>query len=572
MLPETGARTVNHLVQHSQSSKREPKIRARRQNARYRLRLLKPYRRLARRAAAVMLAAALLAAGAGPPAATAASPDVIDLPVAFRVANSNTSELGCGSDNADYVVRGHLTGPRSAIFGPPPRAVTVYLYGWDAGEWNWRFRAVPGYDHAAELARLGHVSLTIDMLGYGASGHPYGFESCVGSQADVAHQIIDELRAGRYYNQGAQATAFSKVVLAGHDIGGLVAQIEAYSYGEADGLMVLSWQDQGTTPFVQSHFAAATAKCGTGGESAYPDGPGGYLYYVNTVEDWRRLFTNADPAVRDRAHALRLRNPCGYTASIAAALASETPKLAEISVPVLLALGADDPVWTREGFERQKGHFRGSRDVTSVLLENTGHFMMLERTAPRFRSLVAEWLRYRGLVSAGATGVCARAAGALTSTALGGARLGQRPDQLRRRFGTDTDGRASLDRFCLAGGGAIRIGYLSDARVESLSTAADHDIPRAVLILSTSPSHSAGVGVQVGSRASSARRRVGSKGFSVRVGADTWYVRPRKSSSLLLKARGNRVREVGIANRRLTRNSRVAARFLRRFDPGPQRR
>ena len=41
------------------------------------------------------------------------------------------------------------------------------------------------------MARAGHVSVTVDRLGYGASGHPPTASSvCIGSQADVAHQIV----------------------------------------------------------------------------------------------------------------------------------------------------------------------------------------------------------------------------------------------------------------------------------------------------------------------------------------------------------------------------------------------
>src|SRR5688500_6231332 len=86
--------------------------------------------------------------------AEAGSP-IADIPVSFKVVNSNTSGVPCASDGRTYTVRGHLTGPSSALAGPHASLVTVYLTGWEAGEWNWRFRDVAGYDHPAELARLG---------------------------------------------------------------------------------------------------------------------------------------------------------------------------------------------------------------------------------------------------------------------------------------------------------------------------------------------------------------------------------------------------------------------------------
>src|SRR3954471_12291137 len=123
--------------------------------------------------------------GAALPAAPAhAVGPIADVPVAFRVQNTNTSQVPCQSDGASYVVRGHLTGPRSA------RVVTLYYEGFESGEWNWRFRRVPGYDYAADMAERGHASVTLDQVGYGASGHPFGFATCFGAQADIAHQII----------------------------------------------------------------------------------------------------------------------------------------------------------------------------------------------------------------------------------------------------------------------------------------------------------------------------------------------------------------------------------------------
>src|SRR4051794_25529485 len=321
---------------------------------------------------------ALLAAGLSAPPA-AASSDIVDEAVAFRVQNTDTSQVPCQSDGASYVVRGHLTGPRSA------RAVTLYYEGFESGEWNWRFRRVPGYDYAAELAKLGHASVTIDQVGYGASGHPEGWLTCFGAQADIAHQIVEQLRR----------RGFQKVVLAGHDIGGAMAEIEAYSYHDVDGLMLFTWQDQGQTPYLLQTFADANARCAAAGDPAY--------VYFPHLEDWPLLMPNSEPAVVAGAVASRLPNPCGLVSGGPGAVffngaPSQTGRgLSTIDVPVLLVLGALDPVFTRDGFEQQAGHFSGSPDVTSVLMDGTGHFEMLDRNARSFRALVARWLRSRHL-------------------------------------------------------------------------------------------------------------------------------------------------------------------------------
>lgn len=347
--------------------------------------------------------------------ASSSATRVVAVPVGFQVKNTNTSGLACPSDGAAYVVRGHLTGPRSALRAA---AVTVYLYGLDTGGWNWRLTAVPGYDFAAQLARRGHVSLTIDMLGYGASGHPYGFESCIGSQADVTHQIIAQLRSGNYSIAEGSPVAYRRVVLAGHDVGGQIAQVEAYSYKDVDGLIVVTWAEQGFTPFLQVKYAQASARCATGGEPSRPGGPGGYVYVAGSVEDFERhLFHNAEPAVVAAAGSLREPNPCGYLSSaFPPGIATDLLRLREIDVPVLLALGANDPVFDADGWAMQERHFSGSRDVSSILLADTGHFPMLERTVPRLRTLISGWLTQRGLASPSAATPAARVRLLLGST------------------------------------------------------------------------------------------------------------------------------------------------------------
>src|SRR5437764_1097395 len=134
-----------------------------------------------------------------PGSADAASPRVVELPVSFQVTNSNTSQDPCLSDGGRYTIRGHITGPASALRRSPAPPITVYLYGYEGGEWNWDLKRVPGYDYAAEMARLGRVWLTIDELGYGASGHPAnGNETCDGAEADITPQLVEKLRHGAY--------------------------------------------------------------------------------------------------------------------------------------------------------------------------------------------------------------------------------------------------------------------------------------------------------------------------------------------------------------------------------------
>ena len=77
----------------------------------------------------------------------------------------------------------------------------------------------------------------------------------MGAQADMAHQIADDLQAGTYRLGADQGPAFDSVVLAGHDVGGQVAEIEAYSYHDVDGLILATWADQGFTSWIVQRSA-----------------------------------------------------------------------------------------------------------------------------------------------------------------------------------------------------------------------------------------------------------------------------------------------------------------------------
>src|SRR5947207_374947 len=81
------------------------------------------------------------------------------------------------------------------------------------GRFFWDFQAVPGYDFAAALAQRGHVSAIVDRLGYGASDHPDGTKSCIGGQADVAHQVVQGLRSGGYATSSGPSVRFRRVAL-----------------------------------------------------------------------------------------------------------------------------------------------------------------------------------------------------------------------------------------------------------------------------------------------------------------------------------------------------------------------
>jgi pimeloyl-ACP methyl ester carboxylesterase len=350
----------------------------------------RPHRRFLAVGAALIWTALAIAVNAAP----AAAQTTIEFPVTFQVTNTDTSKVPCNSglpDGATYTISGHISGPASALTLGTARVITVYLFGYEAGEWNWDLKGVPGYDYAAEMARRGRVSLTLDELGYGASGHPAnGNETCDGAEADVTHQIVQKLRHGEYALGEHPGIDFSTVVLAGHDIGGEVAAIEAYSYKDIDGLILTTFAEQGFTPYIiERSTIAAFDTCG---ESA-----DGYVHFISDEEFRTLLFYNAEQRVIEAADAQRNVNPCGLIRSTPpGVLAENRPYDSEITVPLLIVFGNNETlVWTRQGEKEEERNFPGSTDKRTVFIPEAGHFLMFARTAPKFDSTISGWLGSR---------------------------------------------------------------------------------------------------------------------------------------------------------------------------------
>ncbi len=350
-------------------------------------------------AAALALPGAVGIASASPaPAPTASVTDnaagTTGAAVSFQVRNVNRSKVPCHADGKTYTVNGHLVGPVGTLASAAgPRAVTLYLHGLGFGQFFWRFQAVPGYDYAAAQARAGHVSVVIDRLGYDLSGKPYGKNICLGAHADIAHQIVGDLRSGHYTVGGRPvAPHFAKVTLAGHSFGGLISQIEAYSFGDIDGLIVVSYSDEVVSPLAKRLLAAQAAKCAAGGQRVDGFGPGGYAPFAPPPITKRALFHDVAPAVLKAALPRLNIDPCGDIASAPAAVKTNLANLHRIKVPVLIVAGGSDALFPPPAGPRQARLFTGARSVTEQTIAGAGHAITLQRSHDTFQRTVDRWL------------------------------------------------------------------------------------------------------------------------------------------------------------------------------------
>jgi len=324
------------------------------------------------------------------PSAEAKAVKVTSLPVAFQVKNTNTTTApGCTSDGATYTVRGHLTAPAKG----KRSGVTLYLHGLGLGEWLWNFQQVKSYNFAAGMARAGRASVTIDRLGYGASDKPPDGKSvCIGSQADVAHQIVGQLKTGSFTVQGGKARKFKRVGLVGHSAAGQISITEAYTYRDLRALVVVGFSFS-NLPRGNDEFGFQRIACDGGGDPVA--GLLNYGFFGRTEAGFRStMFRSAPKAVQDAAVKLHYPDPCGDNYSLIDTIQKQAANVAKVRVPVLVVCGTKDVLYAPFGCEAQAERFRKGR---TLILGNTGHGVPLERSAKTFRKRLGRFLKRSGL-------------------------------------------------------------------------------------------------------------------------------------------------------------------------------
>jgi pimeloyl-ACP methyl ester carboxylesterase len=324
--------------------------------------------------------------------ATAAGQQVVSVPVSFRVVNENKTPLPCSDDDATYTINGHITGPAAALKKGLIPAAALYLHGDGVDERLWHYTKTPGHDYVSELARQGFVSVTITRLGYHGSGMPDGNAICFGSEATVAHQIIEQLRAGSYEHgaglgSGKRAPGVQRIALAGHSASGFVAMAEAYSFSDIDALIVVA-SGEFVTPHVGEVVLDQQSRC--------PSSEDGYSYLTEDPEQAKADFftAGADPAVVADFSSTRPKDACGPLQKALGSFVIDADLLSTIEVPVLCIAGDADVFFPHP--DQQASLFTGSKDAKAVILPNTGHALTLEKSAPAFRAAMATWLHDHG--------------------------------------------------------------------------------------------------------------------------------------------------------------------------------
>ncbi|HEY3603174.1 MAG TPA: alpha/beta hydrolase, partial [Sporichthyaceae bacterium] len=320
---------------------------------------------------------------------------VVSVPVSFRVVNENRTPLPCSDDDATYTVNGHITGPAAVLKKRMISAAALYLHGDGVDERLWHYTKTPGHDYVSELAQQGFVSVTITRLGYKGSGMPNGNAICFGSEATVAHQIIEQLRGGTYDHGaglgiGKHAPRVARIALAGHSASGFVAMAEAYSFSDIDALIVVA-SGEFVTPHVGEVVLDQQSRC--------PSSEDGYSYLTEDQDQAKADFftAGADPAVVEDFSATRPKDACGPLQKAPGSFVFDADLLSTVAVPVLCIAGDEDVFFPHP--DQQASLFTGSKDAKAVILPNTGHALTLEKSAPAFRAAMTTWLRDHNLAA-----------------------------------------------------------------------------------------------------------------------------------------------------------------------------
>lgn len=264
-----------------------------------------------------------------------------------------------------------IAGYRYDTFCQSPTAV-ILMHGLSYTKEAWDF---PGYSVAQKIAEAGYAVFAIDRLGYGESRLDDGYSVTHEAYAEMAHQIVDQLRG-----QG-----FSSVVLGGHSAGAGTTELTAGVYGGVDAIMALGWHHRPSNELGQDFFTGDYVR------AAQDD----YEYFLGTPEHRAEMFytPGADPAVVEADTRAAVLTPSGEIFSIG----KQPSRLVagNVKVPVFLQFGDSDRLFELEYAQMHAGEFFSSPSVTVDVVRDAGHTFILEKNGPAGAQKMADWLRSR---------------------------------------------------------------------------------------------------------------------------------------------------------------------------------
>lgn len=314
----------------------------------------------------------------------------------------------------EYTIAGRLCAPNGTV----PKTVLLALHGITYTQEYWDSRFEPGtYSFARAVTRAGYAVLAIDRLGYGKSSHPFGGAVTLDVQAEVAHHVLKNLKAGKVGGQ-----PFAHVVLVGHSYGSAVSWLETSRYNDADAVVATGWGSSIQTEPLLRFFSALSKPAFTDERLAEQVGldptylttqPGGrnqnYLYDLSNVDP--EMIRYDEGVLRDTATVgeggtfVNRYNKFPITYNLGSSEELSLPgsnHTRNIKVPQFLLNGTNellfcgpDTMYCNSGpalEQEQRQCFSEASCFRAAVTPQAGHDLNLQRNAQASYSTIVAWL------------------------------------------------------------------------------------------------------------------------------------------------------------------------------------
>jgi pimeloyl-ACP methyl ester carboxylesterase len=280
-----------------------------------------------------------------------------------------------------------------------PGTVQVLIPGATYNHLYWDFPYGDGYYSYVDAATAaGYATFDIDPIGQGNSSHPPSAAVTLTAEAVAVHDAITDLRSG-----AVDGHAFSSVITVGHSIGSVDAWLEAADYHDVNAV-IITGALHALSPDIATlegdlYPAAFDPKfAGNGLDTGYlttEPGTRGSIFYNQPT-------ANANVVAADEANKDTVTVPVLAGATSMLTLPAAQQPSDQISVPVLVIVGADDNLFCTavtvydcaspasvRAFESQ--FYSPAAHLKLVTIPDTGHALALSTTAPITDAVMIGW-------------------------------------------------------------------------------------------------------------------------------------------------------------------------------------
>ncbi len=281
------------------------------------------------------------------------------------------------------------------------KTVQFLLHGLTYDHNYWNFPLSPEkYSYVRKATDEGYATFNIDRLGDGLSDRPLATSVTIESGAFVAHQIVQDLRAG---NIGG--TSFAKVIEVGHSGGSSTIVFEASQYHDVDGVILSGFMHAFNFPGI-AEISTTIYPAQLDPKFANSNIPDGYFTTIpNTRASDFYNTADADPNVIALDETLKQTVTSGELGTISDA-AVNTSLTQQIHVPVLIVNGQFDKLFCNDSLglscdsnqailSRESGNFTPQACLEASVLTNSGHDVNLHLNAHSWFETANDWANRR---------------------------------------------------------------------------------------------------------------------------------------------------------------------------------